>query len=120
MLWQIVGVGTAPENPEFADVLDASGRKGGRDGCGRHPVRTGGDDARRGTGAGSGRPVRVVERPAETRRVLPHRFEECGYRRVLNVDAKDGLWVMGGKRQAVYGRVDVPPAELLKAAGKLA
>jgi hypothetical protein len=34
--------------------------------------------------------------------VIPHRLEKCGYVRVRNDGAEDGLWVINGKRQAVY------------------
>ena len=43
----------------------------------------------------------------KNRRGIPHRFERCGYVPVRNDIAKDGLWVIGGRRQAVYGRLDV-------------
>ena len=46
-------------------------------------------------------------------------IEACGYAAVCNPDAKDGLWVIGGKRQVVYGRMNVPPSEQIKAAGTL-
>jgi hypothetical protein len=39
---------------------------------------------------------------------------------VRNEDAKDGLWVIKSKRQMVYGRMDAPLSELVKAAQKLA
>ena len=52
----------------------------------------------------------------KNRRTMAHRFEEQGYTQVLNSDAKDGLWVIDGKRQTVYGRMDISPDELVKAA----
>ena len=55
----------------------------------------------------------------KNRRVIPHRFEACGYIPVRNPDATDGLWKIGGKRQAVYGRQGVAPDELIRAARKL-
>ena len=55
----------------------------------------------------------------KNRRGIPHRFERCGYVPVRNGAAKDGLWVIGGKRQAVYGRLDIPLIERIRAAGKL-
>jgi len=54
------------------------------------------------------------------RRVIPHKFEACGYTPVRNPDAKDRLWVIGGKRLVVYRRLDVSPDERLEAARKLA
>jgi hypothetical protein len=39
------------------------------------------------------------------RRVIPHRFEACGYVPVRNPDdARDGQWRIKGKRQTVYAR----------------
>ena len=32
------------------------------------------------------------------------RFAACGYSPVRNLDAKDGLWVMAGKRQVIYAK----------------
>ena len=46
-------------------------------------------------------------------------LERCGYVQVRNDIAKDRLWVIGGRRQAVYGRLDVPLSERIKAAGGL-
>jgi hypothetical protein len=39
----------------------------------------------------------------KNRRAIPGRLERCGYVAVRNPDAADGLWVIGGRRQAVYG-----------------
>jgi hypothetical protein len=36
------------------------------------------------------------------RRQIPHRMEEAGYEVFRNQGVKDGLWVVGGKRQSVY------------------
>jgi hypothetical protein len=55
----------------------------------------------------------------KNRRLIPHRFEACGYTPVRNPDATDGYWKIGGKRQAVYGRQGVAPGELIRAAKKL-
>ena len=41
----------------------------------------------------------------------------CGL--TLNTGLPRGLWVIAGKRQMVYGRKDVAPAEALKAAEDL-
>ena len=38
---------------------------------------------------------------------------------VRNSAREDGLWVIAGKRQVVYGRKDVTPDERLKAAEEL-
>ena len=38
------------------------------------------------------------------RRQIPHRLEGAGYEPVRNGAAKDGLWVINGRRQVVYAR----------------
>lgn len=43
------------------------------------------------------------------RRAIPHRLEACGYVRVPNPDANDGLWKIDGKRQAVYAAKQLAP-----------
>ena len=55
----------------------------------------------------------------KNRRTIPHRLESCGYVPVRNSSAESGLWVIAGKRQMVYGRKDVAPAERLAAAEAL-
>ena len=40
-------------------------------------------------------------------RVIPHRFEACGYVRIRNPDANDNLWQIGGKRVAVYAKKEL-------------
>lgn len=42
-----------------------------------------------------------------SRRQIPHRLETAGYVQVRNDAASDGLWRVGGKRQAVYARKDL-------------
>jgi hypothetical protein len=41
-------------------------------------------------------------------RAIPIRFEKCGYGSVHNSDAKDGQFVIQGRRKAVYARSDLP------------
>ena len=116
--WQIVGAGAAPEEAELADVLDALGAKENArdaDGKPRGPVVT--TLAKVSAEAKGGLYEWLKDR--KNRRVIPHKFEACGYTPVRNSDAKDGMWVIGGKRQAVYGRLDVPLSERIEAAGKL-
>jgi hypothetical protein len=112
--WQIVGAGAAPEESELADVLDALGAK---------------ENAREADGKPCGPVVTTLDKVAEAaepdlhewlrdrknRRTIPHKFEACGYAPVRNGDAKDGLWVIGEKRQVVYARMDLPPSEHIKA-----
>ena len=41
-------------------------------------------------------------RDRKNRRTIPHRLEQCGYVPVRNDAAGDGLFKIGGRRQAVY------------------
>ena len=58
-------------------------------------------------------------RERKNRRIIPHRLEDIGYEPVRNDTAKDGLWRVDGKRQAVYARRDLPPRDRLQAAHRL-
>ena len=53
-------------------------------------------------------------RDRRNRRVIPHRFEANDYERVRNGDSKDGLWVIGGVRQAVFGRKEMDRRTLIE------
>ena len=116
--WQIVGAGAAPENSELADILDALGAEEkvkDAEGNPRGPVVT---TLGKVLGKAQGDLFEWLK-DRKNRRVRPHRFEACGYAALRNPDAKDGLWVIGAKRQVVYGRMDVSPGEQIKAAQKL-
>ena len=114
--WQIVGVGAAPEASELADALDTlSVNEKALDANGK-PCRPVVTTIARVADVAS---VSLSEwlRDRKNRRTMAHRFEEQGYTQVLNPDAKsDGLWVIAGKRQTVYGQKDISPDELVKAA----
>jgi hypothetical protein len=47
----------------------------------------------------------------KNRRQIPHRMEAAGYTPIRNPSAKDGLWVINGVRQVVYGRRDLSESE---------
>ena len=47
-------------------------------------------------------------RDRKNRRSIPHRLEKCGYVPVHNGAAKDGLWTVNGKRQAIYRQKRAP------------
>jgi hypothetical protein len=55
----------------------------------------------------------------KNRRALPYRLEKSGYVPVRNDAAKDGLWVIHGKRQAIYAKASLPLREQLQAASRL-
>jgi hypothetical protein len=59
-------------------------------------------------------------RDRKNRRILPHRLDKCGYVPVRNDDAaSDGLWRIGGKRQAIYAKANLAPREQIAAARRL-
>lgn len=124
--WAIVDANRSPEDAELADAIDRLGVNH-RDANGRPVIGADGEV--------------VIDRPAvitlkqisrvasdETRqwlddpkkqRIIPHRLEACGYEPVRNNDAKDGLWKIGGRRQAVYGQRDLSMAEKVAAVERL-
>ena len=53
------------------------------------------------------------------RRQIPHRLEAAGYTQVRNEAAKDRLWKVWDKRQAIYVRKDLPVQDRLVAANHL-
>jgi hypothetical protein len=53
------------------------------------------------------------------RRQIPHRLEAVGYESVRNPSAKDGLWAINGRRQAVYTRATLPLRDRHSAAARL-
>jgi hypothetical protein len=55
----------------------------------------------------------------KNRRVIPHRFEACGYVPVRNPDAKDGLWRIDSRREVVYAQASLSRRDQIAAAKKL-
>jgi len=56
-------------------------------------------------------------RDRKNSRQVPHRLETAGYVKVHNRgDNSDGRWTVDGKRQVVYARKELSPAERLRAA----
>jgi hypothetical protein len=104
--WAIVDANRAPEDAELADVLDKLGNP---------DATTVVDITAKAAGAFF---EWITDR--KNRRVIPHRLESCGYVPVRNDAAKDGYYVIGGRRQAVYGRAELSVSERFKAAGELA
>ena len=121
--WRMVDGGMAPEVPELRDVLDRLGKV---DATGKpcppvvvtlaqvmEALRPGGG------WSSTGGDLYNWLSDRKNRRTIPHRLESCGYVPVRNSSAESGLWVIAGKRQVVYGRKDVAPAERLAAAEAL-
>jgi hypothetical protein len=100
--WAIVDSNRASEEPEIADVLDQMGNPKSLT-LARIQSRAEGDFAEW-----------IKDR--KNRRMIPHRLENCGYVPVRNPDAKDGLWVISGKRQTVYAKKSLPSRDQIAAA----
>lgn len=104
--WAIVDANQAPENAELADVLDDLG----------HPDAVTLDALLlKATGE-----TEEWLRERKNRRIIPHRLEQCGYARVRNKAADDGLFKIGRRRQAVYANKSLPVSERIRAANQLA
>jgi hypothetical protein len=105
---QMAGTGIAPEVSEMDTVLDAMGR----------PAAVTLTLLELETGPGQ-RDLKEWLRDRKNRRALPHRMDSCGYVPVRNDVAKDGLWVVNGRRQAVYASVNISPDQRFMAASAL-
>ena len=100
--WDIVDAGQSPEDSELADTLEAMGWPGAVTLI-ELSSRVSSD---------------VSQWLADRRnsRQIPHRMESVGYVRVRNDGAKDGLWKVGGKRQAIYCLQSLPYRDQVKTA----
>src|SRR5215472_18866486 len=104
--WDIVDANRAPEDAELADALDAHGTP--------RAVTI----ADLTTFASESFREWLLDR--RNRRQIPHRLEAAGYVPVRQVSTKDGLWVIGGRRQAIYARSDLTGCDRLLATARLA
>jgi Family of unknown function (DUF5906) len=99
--WAIVDANRSPEDSELADAIDRLGKEtrgpNGQPEIIRPKVVTIDKIAMVADGD-----FGLWIRDPKNRRAIPHRMEECGYSTVRNKNAKDGLWKIGGRRQAVY------------------
>jgi hypothetical protein len=95
--WAVVDTHRATENSELDDVLDRLGRPPV---ISREVVKNAVGDSRLGGSFSLGQWFD----DRKNRRTIPHRMEECGYVKVPNPDADDGLWKQGNRRQTFYGR----------------
>jgi Bifunctional DNA primase/polymerase, N-terminal len=91
--WAIGDANRAPEEAELADLLDALGSPPAVTLESLLSVAKGDADA--------------WLRDRKNRRAIPHRLERCGYVPVRNLDAKDGLWKLDGRRVAVYAKASL-------------
>jgi len=104
--WRVVDAGRAPEDAELADVLDQLGNP---------PAVTVGT-----LSVYAGDQFREWLKDRRNARQIPHRMEDAGYIAIRNEGAKDGQWVVAGKRQTVYARCELPIRDRFAAAGTLA
>ena len=103
--WAIVNASRVPEDAELADALEALGWP---------DVTTLGkvsEYASDDFGA-------WLKDRKNARKIAP-RFEHCGYEHVRNEDAKDGLWKVNGRRQAIYGKKELSDGARQAAASRL-
>jgi Family of unknown function (DUF5906) len=103
--WEIVDSSRSLEDAEMADALDKLGSP---------PAITLGSIVAR-----AAPDFADYLRDRRNRRKIPHRLDECGYVPVRNSAAKDGLWVITGKRQAIYAKRELPLRDQLAAAEQL-
>ncbi|MEX2125813.1 MAG: primase-helicase family protein [Woeseia sp.] len=103
--WDIVDSNRAPEDAELADTLDTMNAP---DALAMSNLQAYASDS-----------FRDWLQDRRNRRQIPHRLEAAGYVPVRNQYAKDGLWKVSGKRQAIYARRDLSVRDRLTAAGKI-
>jgi hypothetical protein len=104
--WTIVNSSRTAEHGELADALDLLGNP---------DAVTLSQAAARATSEFA---EWLLER--KNRRVIPHRFEDCGYVPVRNPDDKrDGQWRINGRRQTVYAKAELGFHDQIAAIRKL-
>ncbi len=106
--WAIVDANRAPEDADVADVLDEIGKRDCQD-----PVSAVTLQMLIAHATGD---FLVWLQDRKNRRSIPHRLETAEYVPVRNPDAKDGLWKISGRRQAVYAHVRLSVADRIRAA----
>jgi hypothetical protein len=105
--WDIVSANIAPEESGLADVLDRMKR----------PAALTIDLIL----AQPNLPIELSDwlREPKNRRIASKHLRECGYPAERNPTNKQGLWVIGGKRQRVYARKDLTSEERVQAVRRL-
>ena len=103
--WDIVDANRSPENAELADVLDDLGRP---------------DVVTIGSIVGKASPgFQEWLKDLKNRRGISRRMDKCGYVRVRNEEADDGLWRISNVRQTVYAKAELSPRERIEAVNEL-
>ena len=108
---QIVEANQAPEDSELADALDRMGNP--------QVVTIEQVLEHSPSNAYEQDSFRHWLRDRKNRRNIPHRFAKCGYVRVRNTAASDGLWRIDDVRQPIYGRAKLTVRDQLTAAQQL-
>jgi hypothetical protein len=103
--WAIIDAGRSFEDAELADVIDGLGNPEAIT-IDRMALESPSDFA-------------VWLKDRKNRRIISHRLEAAGYTAVRNPDARDGLFKISGRRQAVYARKNLDLREQLAAARNL-
>jgi hypothetical protein len=104
--YEMVGMSAAPEDAEMHDAIDKLGKP---DAVTVAQILTRAEH-----------PLADFLRDRRNSRNIPKRFKGCEYVTVRNEDAKDGLWVVGGKRQVVYAKMALSIRDRIAAARRLA
>jgi hypothetical protein len=105
--WAIVGSSLAPEDAPLADAIDKL----------KKPDALTLNDILYATNDND--LEHFITQRKNSRRI-PQRLEAVGYVSVHNSEPKDGLWVINGKRQAIYARASLSLRERVLAAQKRA
>ncbi len=107
--WSVVAAGESPESGELRDVLEEM----------KNPAVT--TLNRIVEQATSMQMLSLADelKDRKNRRQVPHRLDRVGYVPVRNPDSEDGLFKLGGRRQAVYARRKLVLAEQVRAARAL-
>ena len=102
--YAVVDASRTPEDADMADVLDALGNPKTLT---LFDVMLNADE-----------PFKSWLQDRRNSRQIGHRMVEAGYEPVRNSAAKDGLWVIEGKRQAIYARSNLTVRERQSAAAE--
>ncbi len=103
--WRVVDAGRAPEDAELADALDAI----------QWPAAV----TVSSLCVYASDQFREWLQDRRNARQLPHRMETAGYIAVRNDWAKDGQWVVSGKRQTIYAKRELSIRDRIAAASAL-
>ena len=108
--WDIVDIGRAPEDAELADLIDMLDQP---------DVLTIADLVSCAKRC-SQNDFSEWLRDRKNRRQIPRRLEAAGYVPVRNTAAKDGLWKIEGRRQAIYAKQTLSASDKQRAAAAFA